>query len=137
VNSSGHMELLAVALYSCLSMSVHTIGALLALPPEYAQIATLLGASRGRRTVSVELPGIAPSLAGPLRVNAALGAGICVVAEFLAAPQGIGRVMHFALSFYRVDLILAGVLWTVLCVFTIEVMISLIFAAFVHGTNGS
>jgi ABC-type nitrate/sulfonate/bicarbonate transport system permease component len=131
-DSADRIELTVVALYSALSMSLYTIGACAALPPEYSQMARLLGAGRLRNAFSVQLPAILPSVIGPLRVNAALGTGICVVCEFLAVPKGIGRVMKFALSFYRVDLILVGVLWAILCVLVVEALVSLLCRPFLR-----
>jgi ABC-type nitrate/sulfonate/bicarbonate transport system permease component len=119
-------EVITIAMYSAASISVYSLSALAALPSEYVNLGTLLGAGRLRNLINVQLPAIIPSLIGPVRVIVSVSLGIAVVVEYLAAPAGIGRVMYFAQSFSRVDLILVGVTWVMLLALTLDFGISLV-----------
>jgi ABC-type nitrate/sulfonate/bicarbonate transport system permease component len=119
------VEVVSVAIYSGLSMSLYASSALASVPDEYVALGRLLGAGRLRILLNVKLPAILPHLVGPARVIASLGMGIAVVAEYLAVPKGIGRVMNFAVPYARADLILVGVVWTVLLVLLLDAIISL------------
>jgi NitT/TauT family transport system permease protein len=123
LNSSAAMESFTVGLYSALSIALYALSSLATIPSEYLAISKLFGTSSLRRAFTVQLPAILPGMVGPLAVNAALGTGICIVVEFLAAPAGIGRVIKFALSFYRVDLIFVGIAWAAVCVFITDSII--------------
>jgi ABC-type nitrate/sulfonate/bicarbonate transport system permease component len=112
--------IVSVAIYSGLAMGMYALSALANVPDEFVALGRLLGAGRLRLLLKVRFPAILPHLVGPLRVIASLGVGIAVVAEFLAAPMGIGRVMNFAMSYGRADLILVGLVWTVLLVLLLD-----------------
>jgi ABC-type nitrate/sulfonate/bicarbonate transport system permease component len=118
-------EVIIIALYASLSIGIYTLSALSSLPYEYNALGKLLGAGRIRRLLTIQLPGIIPSLIGPLRIIVSLGLGIAVVIEYLSAPVGIGRVMYFAQAFYRIDLIFVGIIWAVLSVLVLDLIISL------------
>jgi ABC-type nitrate/sulfonate/bicarbonate transport system permease component len=119
-------EVVTISVYSATSICIYSLNALAALPAEYLAMGTLLGAGRLRRMSSIQLPAIVPSLIGPVRIIVPVSLGIAVVVEYLAAPVGIGRVMYFAQSFSRVDLILVGVAWVMLLALVLDYAISLV-----------
>jgi ABC-type nitrate/sulfonate/bicarbonate transport system permease component len=127
---------ISVAIYSGLTMGMYALDALSRVPAEYVDLAKLLGANHLGILFSIRLPAILPELVGPLRVIASLGVGIAVVAEYLAAPKGIGRVMNFAMSYARADLILVGVIWTVLIVLCLDAGILLASRFLLRWTPG-
>jgi ABC-type nitrate/sulfonate/bicarbonate transport system permease component len=104
-------QFIICGLYAGLSLFVYTINALDNIPHEYRDIARLYGTSRMQLIRKVELPAIVPELLGGTRVTFAIALGIVIVAEYMGAPSGVGRVLKFALSFSRVDLILVGIIW--------------------------
>lgn len=118
-------EVVTIAIYSAASIIVYSLSAAAVIPSEYLAMGSLLGAGRLRRMISIQLPAILPSLVGPLRVIVSVSLGIAVVTEYLAAPAGIGRVMYFAQSYSRVDLILVGVVWVLLMALVLDLGISL------------
>lgn len=123
--SSYTVKIVSVFLYSYFSMGMYTLSSLSNVPEEYLALSRLLGAGRTRTLLMTKLPAILPDLIGPLRVIVSLGLGISVVAEFLAAPTGIGRVMKFAMSYGRVDLILVGIVWAIFLVLLLDCGIGL------------
>jgi NitT/TauT family transport system permease protein len=123
--SSSSVEIVSVALYSFFSMGMYSLTAIANVPEEYVALSRLLNAGRIRTLLMTKLPAILPSLIGPLRTISSLGLGIAIVAEFLATPTGIGRVMKFALSYGRADLILVGIVWAVLLVLLFDCVIAL------------
>ncbi len=123
-----------VALYTAFTVCVYASNALRNIPANYAILSKLLGSTRFRRVFDVQLPAIVPGLFGGLRVSCVLGLGIAIVAEYLAAPSGIGRVMKFAMSFSRIDLIFVGVIWVIVIALIMEGLISLIMAPLLRWT---
>ena len=76
-----------------------------------------------------------PRLLGPVRVVFAFSLGISVVAEYLASPTGIGRVMKLAMAYANVHLIVVGVLWTVIVAFVYDAVTVLFFGFFMRWTG--
>lgn len=134
--SNDLLQAFTVTIYSAFSVCIYALNALRNLAPNYMHLARLLGAKRWRTILDVQIPGIMPELLGALRVTAALSLGICVVVEYLAAPQGIGRVMKFAISYSRVDLILVATIWVVIiALLTVDVALTLAFRFLLRWTT--
>jgi len=102
------------AIYAGLSMLVHTLHAVANLPREFWIIARTHRASRWQTIQTMVFPAALPQMLGGIRISLALALGIVIVAEYLGASTGLGRVLKFAVSFARVDLILVGVVWAAL-----------------------
>ncbi len=132
---SDWVQIIGVGLYSGLTMCLYSLGALESLPENYAQMATLLGAQRLRRIWTVQLPAILPTILGAIRVASSYGLGISIVAEYLASPTGIGRVMKYSMAYSNVDLIVVGVLWTVILSFLFDWVIVTVLSAFLKWTR--
>lgn len=123
---SSRTEVASVATYGFLATSGYALVAMLNVPRSTVALGRLLGASRLRTTWRVVFPAIFPKMQGPMRVVVSLGFGVAVVAEFLAAPAGIGRVMQFAMSYGRADLIVVGVVWAVFLVLLGDAAVSVL-----------
>ena len=76
----------------------------------------------------VQVPAVLPELLGALRVTSVMSLGIAIVVEYMVSPQGIGRVMKFAISYSSVDLILVGIIWAIAIAYLIDFILVLIFA---------
>lgn len=107
-------QVVVCAVYTALSMLVHTLNALRNVPGAYWVIARMHRASPWQTLRTVALPAALPELLGGIRISLALALGIVIVSEYLGAPDGIGRVLKFTLSFARADLLLVGLAWAVL-----------------------
>jgi ABC-type nitrate/sulfonate/bicarbonate transport system permease component len=127
---SDLVQLVSVALYACLMMCVYAFNAIDNVSPNLPHLSALLGASRYRRIVT-----ILPSLLGPVRLVLAFSLGISVVAEYLASPTGIGRVMKLAMAYSNSDLIFVGVVWTVMLAFLFDALTVLFFGLFIRWTG--
>jgi ABC-type nitrate/sulfonate/bicarbonate transport system permease component len=84
---------------------------------------------------TIQLPAILPHLLGPVRLVVAFSIGISVVAEYLASPTGIGRVMKYSMAFANVGLIMVGVLWAVALAFVFDAMTVFTIGAFTRWTG--
>ena len=107
-------QFLVVGVYAALSMLVHTLNAMKRIPYGYRVIARLHGASQWQTLRTLTLPACLPELLAGLRITLAVSLGIAIVAEYLGAPSGIGRVLKFSLSFARTDLMFVGLAWVAL-----------------------
>jgi ABC-type nitrate/sulfonate/bicarbonate transport system permease component len=134
-SGSDFVQLASVALYAALMISVYVFNAIDKVPPNLMHLSALLGASRWRRILTVQVPGMLPSLLAPVRLVLAFSLGISVVAEYLASPTGIGRVMKYAMAYSNSDLIIVGVLWTVLLAFVFDALTVLFFSALIRWTG--
>ncbi len=134
-SSTETLPAFAVALYSAFTVGVYCLNALANVQPNYKILARLLGASRVRQILDVQIPAVLPELLGALRVSVVLSLGISVVTEYMAAPAGIGRVMKFAISFSRVDLLFVGIVWVLLIVLSAEICLGLIFYPLLRWTQ--
>jgi NitT/TauT family transport system permease protein len=123
---SSLTEVVSVSLYAFLATGGYSLAAMLNVPVSTVSLGRLLGAGRIRLTWKVLLPSVMPGLQGAVRVVVSLGLGIAIVAEFLAAPAGIGRVMQFAMSYGRVDMIVVGVVWSVLLVRLLDLAVTIL-----------
>jgi ABC-type proline/glycine betaine transport system permease subunit len=45
----------------------------------------------------------------------------------MSAPQGIGRVMKFAISYSRIDLVMVSAIWVILIALFVDTVISQLF----------
>lgn len=81
-----------------------------AVQQELIEAALTMGASRRRVVTDVVLPAVAPSVVDSMRNMIAVGWTYLVIAEIVAASDGIGAVMMRAGRFLKVDVIMAGIL---------------------------
>lgn len=81
-----------------------------AVQSELVEAALTMGASRRRVVLGVVFPAAAPSIMDSMRNMIAVGWTYLVIAEIVAASDGIGAVMMRAGRFLKVDTIMAGIL---------------------------
>jgi ABC-type nitrate/sulfonate/bicarbonate transport system permease component len=120
------IEPLIIGLYAALSLFAYTLEAVINVPVVLIDLARLLGARGHRLVFDVLMPAILPELLGAMRVTVVTSVGIAIVVEYLAMPSGIGRVMKFAASFSRIDLIIVGVIWAVIITLFVDVIMALL-----------
>ena len=82
----------------------------LAVPKELVESAQTMGASRWHIVWRVILPAAAPQILNSMRNMIAVSWTYLVIAEIVAATDGIGAVMMRAARFLHVDIIMAGIL---------------------------
>ncbi|MEQ8967860.1 MAG: ABC transporter permease [Azospirillaceae bacterium] len=82
----------------------------LAVPKELVESAQTMGASRWHIVTRVIFPAAAPQILDSMRNMIAVSWTYLVIAEIVAATDGIGAVMMRAARFLHVDVIMAGIL---------------------------
>ncbi|MCQ6262726.1 ABC transporter permease [Alcanivorax sp. MM125-6] len=81
---------------------VSTVTGLLATPPAMLELSRSLGASRLREVKNIQLPFAVPYIFSALRISVTLAIIGAVVAEFVAAEDGLGFFIAFSTSFFKV-----------------------------------
>lgn len=82
----------------------------LAVPKEFVESAQTMGASRRHIVLKVIFPAAAPQILDSMRNMIAVSWTYLVIAEIVAATDGIGAVMMRAARFLHVDIIMGGIL---------------------------
>ena len=82
----------------------------LAVPKEFVESVQTMGASRRHIVLNVIFPASAPAILDSMRNMIAVSWTYLVIAEIVAATDGIGAVMMRAARFLHVDIIMAGIL---------------------------
>lgn len=82
----------------------------LSVPKEYIESAQTMGASRWHIVCKIIFPAAAPRIMDSMRNMIAVSWTYLVIAEIVAATDGIGAVMMRAARFLHVDIIMAGIL---------------------------
>lgn len=80
---------------------VSTVTGLAATPEELIELSRSLGATRVREMLNIRLPFAIPYLFSALRIAATLSVIGAVVAEFVAAENGLGFMIAFATSSFK------------------------------------
>jgi len=132
---SDTVQVVCVSIFACLTMCPYVLTAVKQVDADYVELGRLLGASQIRSIFLVQIPGILPTLLGPIRLTFAYGIGISVVVEYLVAPSGIGRVMKLGVAYTNVALVFTGVMWAIILAFIFDGLILLIFRPFLRWTE--
>ncbi len=82
----------------------------LAVPKEFVESAQTMGANRRHIVLRVALPAAAPQILDSMRNMIAVSWTYLVIAEIVAATDGIGAVMMRGAKFLHIDIIMAGIL---------------------------
>jgi NitT/TauT family transport system permease protein len=85
------------------------------VPPELIEAALTLGGRRSQLLVKVIAPCIAPQVLDAFRINMAAAWNLVIVAELVAATEGLGKRISLAQRFLRTDEIFLG-LFVIGCV---------------------
>lgn len=122
----GFTEALIVGAYAALTQFTYAVEAGRNVPTRLLDVAHAMGARGMRLTKDVLAPAALAELFGAVRVVVVTSIGIAIVVEYLAMPTGIGRVMSFAASFSRIDLIIVGIMWAIILTLMMDGLLSLV-----------
>lgn len=103
-------RILITFLISFFPIVVSTITGLLAAPEELIELSRSLRAGRRREVVQIRLPYATPYIFAALKVSTTLSIIGAVVAELVAANQGLGYLIAYSMSMFRVPTAFAGLL---------------------------
>jgi NitT/TauT family transport system permease protein len=81
---------------------VSTVTGITATPAELVDLSRSLKAAGGRQMMHIRLPYALPYIFSALRVSTTLAVIGAVVAEFVAAERGLGYLIFFSTSFFKV-----------------------------------
>lgn len=82
---------------------VTTTAGLLATPEELIELSRSLRASRWREYTQIRLPFALPYIFSALKIATTLSVVGAVVAEFVAAEKGLGYMIMFSTSFFKIN----------------------------------
>lgn len=102
---------------------VTTTAGLLATPPELIELSRSLRAEWVRETYHIRLPFALPYIFSALKISTTLAVIGAVVAEFVSAEKGLGYMIQFTTSFFKINQAFAAL--------TLLVVISLCFFQFI------
>lgn len=94
---------------------ISTATGLAAVPAELIELSRSLRASRGREYAQIRLPYAVPYIFSALKVAITLAVIGAVVAEFVAAEKGLGYLILFATSSFKVPVAFASLTLLVGC----------------------
>jgi NitT/TauT family transport system permease protein len=95
-------------LISFFPLVIATATGLASVPPELIELSRSLRASRGREYGQIRLPHAVPYIFAALKVAITLAVIGAVVAEFVAAEKGLGYLILFATSSFKVPVAFAA-----------------------------
>ncbi len=105
------MSKLALLFLGCIFFLIALIlDDVLSVPKEFIEAAETMGASKWHILTQIVLPAAAPRILDSMRNMIAVSWTYLVIAEIVAATDGIGAVMMRAQRFLHVDTIMAGIL---------------------------
>lgn len=109
VLGAGDLPRIAITfLIAFFPIVVSTATGLAAAPEELIELSRSLGATRRREMLNIRLPFSIPYVFSALRISATLSVIGAVVAEFVAAENGLGYMIAFATSNFRLPLAFAA-----------------------------
>jgi NitT/TauT family transport system permease protein len=82
---------------------VTTTAGLLATPPELIELSRSLRADWTRETYHIRLPFALPYIFSALKISTTLSVIGAVVAEFVSAEKGLGYMIQFTTSFFKIN----------------------------------
>lgn len=109
---------LALVSFYCFTMIViNTINAIKNVSPKFFRFALTFGATRGQVYRTVIVPAIIPEIIGGIRVALAVSWGFVVLAEYMGAGYGVGRLIMSFMPFLHTIGIFVGIFWVILFAF--------------------
>ncbi|HYV90933.1 MAG TPA: ABC transporter permease subunit [Chitinophagales bacterium] len=111
INNGGLSKILIVSLYTLLSISIYTLNSLDNISKNLLDLTKLYDLGLYDKIRKVFLPGALPGILGGIRVNISISMGLLIVAEYIGPLQGIGKVLHYVISFNNATLILVAIFW--------------------------
>ena len=104
-------RVLITCLITFFPLVVSTTTGMLETPPEMIELSQSLRAPRYRETWQIRIPYAIPHIFSGLRVSITLAIIGAVVAEFVAAEQGLGYFIQFSTSFFKIPQAFAGLIF--------------------------
>ncbi|MCZ2720499.1 ABC transporter permease [Marinomonas sp. 15G1-11] len=104
-------RVLITCLITFFPLVVSTTTGMLETPPEMIELSKSLRAPRYRETWQIRIPYAIPHIFSGLRVSITLAIIGAVVAEFVAAEEGLGYFIQFSTSFFKIPQAFAGLIF--------------------------
>lgn len=104
-------RVLITCLITFFPLVVSTTTGMLETPPEMIELSKSLRAPRYRETWQIRIPYAIPHIFSGLRVSVTLAIIGAVVAEFVAAEEGLGYFIQFSTSFFKIPQAFAGLIF--------------------------
>ncbi|MGM0570260.1 ABC transporter permease [Marinobacter sp.] len=108
MGSDDPSRVLITALLTFFPLVVSTATGINETPPELIELSRSLDAPTRRETWQIRIPYAIPHIFSGLRVAITLAIIGAVVAEFVAAEEGLGYFIQFSTSFFRIPQAFAG-----------------------------
>lgn len=118
-----------VVFYAFTMIFVAGAEALERVDPTQADFARTMGAKQTTIAYKVILPGLLPSMAGPIKVAYSWSWGLVIVGELLGAHNGIGRILDAFIAILATDLVVVGIVWVLILALVMEKIVDLILKA--------
>lgn len=109
---------------------VSTALGLASVPAELVELSRSLRATTGRQYWQIRLPFAIPYIFSALKVSITLAIVGAVVAEFVAAEKGLGYLILFATSSFKVPVAFASLILLVLCSLALYAAVQLVYKRF-------
>lgn len=104
-------RVLITCLITFFPIVVSTTTGMMETPPEMIELSQSLRAPRYRETWQIRIPYAIPHIFSGLRISITLSIIGAVVAEFVAAEQGLGYFIQFSTSFFKIPQAFAGLIF--------------------------
>ena len=104
-------RVLITCLITFFPLVVSATTGMLETPPEMIELSQSLRAPRYRETWQIRIPYAIPHIFSGLRVSITLAIIGAVVAEFVAAEEGLGYFIQFSTSFFKIPQAFAGLIF--------------------------
>ncbi len=104
-------RVLITCLITFFPIVVSTTTGMLETPPELIELSQSLRAPRYRETWQIRIPYAIPYIFSGLRVSITLAIIGAVVAEFVAAVEGLGYFIQFSTSYFKIAQAFAGLIF--------------------------
>lgn len=104
-------RVLITCLITFFPLVVSTTTGMLETPPEMIELSQSLRAPRYRETWQIRIPYAIPHIFSGLRVSITLAIIGAVVAEFVAAEEGLGYFIQFSTSFFKIPQAFSGLIF--------------------------
>jgi len=140
LGSSDLPRIVITFLITFFPIVVSTATGVAATPPELIELSRSLRAGRGREITQIRLPFALPYIFSALKISTTLAVVGAVVAEFVAADQGLGYFIAISTSFFRIPSAFMGLVILVvmsLGLFQLVVTVQRIFAPWSLPTGGT
>lgn len=104
-------RVLITCLITFFPIIVSTTTGMMETPPEMIELSQSLRAPQYRETWQIRIPYAIPHIFSGLRISITLSIIGAVVAEFVAAEQGLGYFIQFSTSFFKIPQAFAGLIF--------------------------